>query len=237
MRKVLLMMFAIGMFMALGSSSAMAGTSSGDKPCSKSGKGSSKCKPKPKPCPAGQERDAKGACKPKPCPAGQERDAKGACKPKPCPAGQERDAKGECKPKPCPAGQERDAKGECKPKPCKPTEINKNGTCVPRPADGPCSKADLVLLEDLLKGTGGLLCVYLGNNAPNADETKNCPKATLALPIDHLVGACLYLPPVDIKSDSGPSGTTPTVPAAPSVTDLPTSLTAVLDLVLKLKLK
>lgn len=233
MRKVLLMVFAIGMFMALGSAGATASSSSGssskgsDKRCNNPGGGNSKhgCKP----CPKGHERGKNGKCvkpAPKPCPKGQERGKDGKCAnpaPKPCKAGEERGKDGNCKPKP--------------PVPCKDNEIKTDKGCVPRPKDGPCSLADLVLLEDLLKGTGGLLCVYLGDNAPNADKDKNCPEATLALPIDNLVGACLYLPPVEIEDDGGSPGTTPTTPTVPSLTDLPSTLTAVLDVVLKLKLK
>ena len=215
MRKVVLMVGAIAMFMCFGSATAMAGSSSGsskDKRCGNPGGGNSKhgCKP----CPAGYERHG-SKCRPKPCPAGYER--KGSkCKPKPCPAGYERHGS-KCKPKPCPAGYERDGK-DCEPKPCPAGQINVDGHCVPRPETGPCSKADLVLLEDLLKGTGGLVCLYLGENAPNADKMKDCPEAALALPIDNLLGACLYLPPAEVQRDGGG---TPGVPGAPGIPELP----------------
>jgi len=89
-----------------------------------------------------------------------------------------------------------------------------------------------VLLEDLLKGTGGLVCLYLGDNAPNADGDKDCPDALLALPLDNLLGACVFLPPVDVNrgaSDdvtsspvSGLAGipAVPALPALPAVPDL-----------------
>lgn len=106
---------------------------------------------------------------------------------------------GACLPKPpdCPYGKD-PKDGSCLPKPI----------VVPSPSEGPCSQADLVLLEDLLKGTGALLCVYLGDNAPNASADYDCPDALLALPIDNLVGACLYLPPAEV---------TPSEEVAPTV--------------------
>lgn len=205
MRRIFLMVFAAAMFMVLGSAGAMASSSSAgksnEKRCSNPGGGNSKhgCKP----CPAGQERHG-SKCKPKPCPAGQTRHGS------------------KCKPKPCPEGQYRGKDGKCHPKPveCEDDEINVGGHCVPRPPAGsPCSKADLVLLEDLLKGTGGLLCVYLGENAPNADKALDCPDAALALPIDSLLGACLYLPPAEV--DRGDGGGTPEIPGIPGLPELP----------------
>ena len=88
--------------------------------------------------------------------------------------------------------------------------------CVPPPKDGPCAKADLVLLEDLIAGTGALVCLYLGDNAPNASSKPggDCPDATLALPIDNLLGACLYLPPADVEREGG-------TPAPPELHELP----------------
>lgn len=217
MRKVLLMVLALAMFMALGSTTALAGSgsksSANEKRCNNPGGGNSKhgCKP----CPKGQERHG-SKCRPKPCRAGYERHGS-KCKPKPCRAGYERHGK-HCKPKPCPEGQVRDRDGKCKPKPveCKDDEINVDGKCVPRPKDGPCSKADLVLLEDLIAGTGGLLCLYLGENAPNADKAKDCPDATLALPIDSLLGACLYLPPAQVDRGGGGSSPLPELPGLPA---------------------
>ncbi len=99
---------------------------------------------------------------------------------------------GKCKPKPveCPYGK--DDYGNCKPPP----------VVVPPPEKGPCTKADLVLLEDLLKGTGALLCLYVGDNAPNATDEKDCGGALLALPVDSLIGACLFLPPADVGGEA-----------------------------------
>jgi hypothetical protein len=120
--------------------------------------------------------------------------------------------KKECKrPKPKPRDEcqyGKDPKtGMCLPKPdeCPYGKDPKDGTCLPKPivvpppSEGPCSQADLVLLEDLLKGTGALLCVYLGDNAPNATADLDCPDSLLALPLDNLVGACLYLPPAEVS--------------------------------------
>jgi hypothetical protein len=203
MRRILLMVFAVAMFGLLGSTAAQANSSSGGsnaKRCSNPGGGNSKhgCKP----CPAGQERHG-SKCRPKPCPAGQERHGS------------------TCKPKPCPNGQVRNGSGTCQPPPvhCDDDEINVGGHCVPRPVSGPCSKADLVLLEDLLKGTGGLVCVYLGENAPNASKDIDCPDAALALPIDNLLGACLYLPPAEV--DRGDGGGTPEIPGLPGLPEFP----------------
>jgi len=143
--------------------------------------------------PPGKPGDCKYGkkCKPKPpCKYGKGKDGK--CKPKPpdCTYGKS-DSK--CKPPPpdCKYGKYDD--GKCKPPP----------VVVEPPASGPCSQADLVLLEDLLKGTGGLLCLYLGDNSPNADAVKDCPGALLALPVDNLVGACVFLPPVDVDRGHG----------------------------------
>lgn len=221
MRRVFLMVFAVAMFMVVGSAGAMASSSSSKasnaKRCSNPGGGNSKhgCKP----CPAGQERHG-SKCRPKPCPAGQERHGS-KCKPKPCPAGQARGRDGKCHPRPCPSGQMRNGSGHCQPPPvhCDDDEINVDGHCVPRPVTGPCSLADVVLLEDLLKGTGGLLCVYLGENAPNASKDLDCPDAALALPVDNLIGACLYLPPAEV--DRGDGGGTPEIPEIPGLPEVP----------------
>jgi hypothetical protein len=137
-------------------------------------------------------------------PSGCKYGAKGKkCKPKPrkpredCEYG--KDISGKCKPKPpeCQYGSDKD--GNCNPPP----------VVVPTPESGPCSQADLVLLEDLLKGTGALACVYLGDNAPNASADKDCPDALLALPIDNLLGACVYLPPADV-TPAASTGSEPT---------------------------
>jgi hypothetical protein len=132
----------------------------------------------------------KAGAKPTGCKYGKGK-GKNGCKPKPqlrdCKYG--KDIKGNCKLEPpqCPNGTDKD--GNCLPKP---------PIVVPPPKEGACSLADLVLLEDLLKGTGALLCVYLGDNAPNATADLDCPDAVLALPLDNLVGACLYLPPAEV---------------------------------------
>jgi hypothetical protein len=120
--------------------------------------------------------------------------AKGKCKPKPCQYGI---SKGQCNPKPPECRYGKDDDGNCMPPPI----------VVPVPETGPCSQADLVLLEDLLKGTGGLLCVYLGDNSPNASTQYDCPDALLALPVDNLIGACLFLPPVDVERSMEQSAT------------------------------
>jgi hypothetical protein len=129
-----------------------------------------------------------------------------------------KDKSGKCKPKPCKYGKG----SKCKPKPPKPPECKygktDDGKCLPPPvvveppSSGPCSQADLVLLEDLLKGTGALLCVYLGDNSPNADDAKDCPGALLALPIDNLLGACVFLPPADVESAAPETAAASTAP-------------------------
>jgi hypothetical protein len=186
MRRVsLLMVLAVAAFLSLGTTGAMAAGKAGGKLAGgcKYGKGDAgKCKPKPKACKYG--KDISGKCKPKP------RD---------CQYGTDKD--GNCNPKPpeCPYGTDKD--GNCNPKP---------PVVVPTPKEGPCSQADLVLLEDLLKGTGALVCVYLGDNAPNATADADCPDALLALPLDNLLGACVYLPPADVAepTSSGASSAT-----------------------------
>ncbi len=151
------------------------------------------------------------------CKYGKSKDGK--CKPKPPDCNYGKSSDGKCKPQPpdCKYGKYDD--GKCKPPP----------VVVEPPSSGPCSQADLVLLEDLLKGTGGLVCLYLGDNSPNADAVKDCPGALLALPLDHLVGACVFLPPVEVDrgssddaSSSPVSGLTgvPAVPGLPAVPDL-----------------
>jgi hypothetical protein len=149
---------------------------------------------KPDPCKHGK---SDGKCNPKP--------KKPRPKPKKCDDGSMPIA-GKCTPKPpeCPYGKGDDG---CNPKP---------PVVVPPPKGGPCSKADLVLLEDLLKGTGALLCLYVGDNAPNATQDYDCPDALLALPLDHLLGACLYLPPADVER-STPTPTTTSAPSASNV--------------------
>jgi hypothetical protein len=124
--------------------------------------------------------DKSGKCKPKPCEHGK--DKSGKCKPKPHP-----------KPNPPQCEHGKDDKGHCKPPPI----------IVHPPSHGPCSKADLVLLEDLIKGSGALLCLYLGENSQNATDGKDCPDALLALPVDSLIGACLFLPPADVGDHAG----------------------------------
>jgi hypothetical protein len=147
----------------------------------------------------------KAGAKPAGCKPGK--DGKCKSKPKDCKYG--KDISGKCKPKPpeCEYGSDKD--GKCNPKP--PVII------VPGPKEGPCSKADLVLLEDLLKGTGALACLYLGDNAPNATADLDCPDALLALPIDNLVGACVYLPPADVDRHHGSGDSGVSAPQVPDV--------------------
>lgn len=198
MRRILLMVLALAMFMGLSTTGAMAAgkKSDGDKgKCTYGKTKSGKCKAKPKgECTYGKH--SSGKCKPKPddddeCKYGVK---DGECMPKPddCEYGMKN---GECNPKPpeCPYGK--DDYGDCKPPP----------VVVPPPAAGPCAQADLVLLEALLRGTGGLLCLYLGDNAANASDQTDCAGALLALPIDPLIGVCLYLPPADVGGSSSPA--------------------------------
>jgi len=199
MHRVLLMVMAVAAFMCVGTAGAFAGSTPPGKPD----------------CKYGKSKD--GKCKPKPCKYGKSKD--GTCKPKPpdCKYGKSSD--GKCKPQPpdCKYGKYDD--GKCKPPP----------VVVEPPSSGPCSQADLVLLEDLLKGTGGLVCLYLGDNSPNADTDKDCADALLALPLDHLVGACVFLPPVEVDRGHGDDASSspisgiagvPAVPALPAVPDL-----------------
>jgi hypothetical protein len=153
--------------------------------------------------PTGCKHGKDGKCKPKP-------------KPKDCKYGN--DISGNCKPKPpeCEYGSDKD--GHCNPTP--PIII------VPGPKEGPCSKADLVLLEDLLKGTGALACLYLGDNAPNATADLDCPDALIALPIDNLVGACVYLPPADVDRGHGPAAGSASAPQLPDVNSVSAPVSA-----------
>ena len=209
MRRILLMVFALAMFMGLGTAGAMADDKEDDgkgkKECKYGQHSSGKCKAKPKECEYGKDDDGKddhgkdddGKCKPKPKECKYGKDDDGKCKPKPeeCKYGQAAD--GKCKPKPEKCKYGKDDDGKCKPPP----------VVVPKPEDGPCSEADLVLLEDLLKGTGALLCLYVGENAPNASDEEDCEGALLALPVDSLIGACLFLPPAEVGGDSPHSNT------------------------------
>jgi hypothetical protein len=226
MRRILLMVFALAMFMGLTTTGAMAAGKKSDdkgKECTYGATSSGKCKPKPKDCKYGTTSSHK--CKPKPKPddckygvtSGHE------CMPNPddCTYGMK---DGKCKPKPddCPYGKGDD--DNCKEPP----------VVVPPPENGPCAKADLVLLEDLLKGSGGLLCVYLGDNASNATDQADCQGALLALPLDPLIGACLFLPPVDVgdspsPSVAAPSSGTPLTSAGP-LGGLMKTLTGLLNL-------
>jgi hypothetical protein len=211
MRRILVMVFALAMFMGIATTSAMAKSDDGHgKECTYGKYSSGKCKPKPKECTYGTTKS--GKCKPKPnpdeCKYGVTADHQCMPKPEDCKYGM---MDGKCKPKPdeCPYGK--DDYGNCKPPP----------VVVPPPAEGPCAKADLVLLEDLLKGTGGLLCLYLGDNSPNASDQKDCGGALLALPVDHLIGACLFLPPADVGSSHPAVG--PTSSGTPLTSDGPMS--------------
>jgi hypothetical protein len=176
MRRFLLMVFALAAITGLTTTGAMAASSSGQhgKKCTYGAWTSGKCKQKPRECKYGT---TKGTCNPKP----QE-----------CKYGVTGDH--ECMPKPDECQYGTDDKGMCKPPPVE----------VPPPDNGVCSKADLVLLEDLIRGSGALLCLYLGDNAENASADKDCSGALLALPIQPLVGACLFLPPADVGGGSSP---------------------------------
>ena len=190
MRRVLFTVLALVVFMGIGTAGASAsakgspakGSGCDNSRASKSG--SSDCA-KPKRCKTGLLKKGKCASKPAPKPTP---------KPRPCKEDEYAGKDGTCHPKPP------------LPAPCGKDEIYIDGHCVPRPTSGPCAKADLVLLEDLLKGTGALACVYLFENAPNADDGPggDCPDALLALPIDSLLGACVYLPPADVGASAGP---------------------------------
>jgi hypothetical protein len=173
MHRVLLMVMAVAAFMCVGTAGAFAGSTPPGKPD----------------CKYGKSKD--GKCKPKPCKYGKSKDGK--CKPQPPDCKYGKGSDGKCKPQPpdCKYGKYDD--GKCKPPP----------VVVEPPASGPCSQADLVLLEDLLKGTGGLVCLYLGDNSPNATSDRDCPDALLALPLDNLLGACVFLPPVDVDRGHG----------------------------------
>jgi hypothetical protein len=223
MRRILLMVFALAMFMGLATTGAMADSKGSDKgkKCSYGKHKSGKCKSKPKDCTYGKTES--GKCKPKPeeCKYGVK---DGKCMPKPddCKYGMKN---GECNPKPneCPYGKDDDDN-------CKPPPI-----VYPPPAEGVCAKSDLVLLEDLLKGTGALLCLYLGDNAENADAENDCEGALLALPIQPLIGACLFLPPADVGGGDaphhdGPGTSLPMLPDAGPLEDLLSMLTGLFKL-------
>jgi hypothetical protein len=149
----------------------------------------------------------KAGGKPAGCKYGKGKDGK--CKPKPKDCKYGKDISGKCNPKPPECEYGTDKAGNCNPNP--PIIV------VPGPKEGPCSLADLVLLEDLLKGTGALACVYLGDNAPNASADLDCPDALLALPLDNLIGACVYLPPADVDRHHGSDASNATSVAAPQL--------------------
>jgi hypothetical protein len=249
MRKVLLMVFACVMLLGLGTSVASAqskktcdksGHGNTCKPkqqCDKSGKGD-KCKPKPDCDKSGKGKD----CKPKPdC----DKSGKGKdCKPKPEPC--DKSGKGkDCNPKPEPC--DKSGKGDdCNPEPpeCEPPKVLVHGECmtpVPPPAAGPCAKADLVLLRDLIKGTGpldSLVCLFLGDNSVNAskDPGGDCPGALIALPINPVIGVCLLVPPADSPMNMTATATTTGagLPDGSAVTGLVSQLSATIGGLLKL---
>jgi hypothetical protein len=197
MRRILLMVFALAMFMGLTTTGAMAASKKSDdhhaKKCTYGAWPSGMCKPK-------KDKDGNDNNKPEECKYGVTADHECMPNPKDCKYGRGDD--GKCKPKPpeCPYGK--DEHGMCKPPPI----------VYPPPEQGVCSKADLVLLEDLLKGTGALACVYLGDNAGNADQNKDCMGALLALPLKPLIGACLFIPPADVGNSSNAGAGLPMVP-------------------------
>jgi hypothetical protein len=208
MRRILLMVLAAAMFMGLSATSAMATGNSGGsntKRCQNPGGGNSKhgCKP----CPGGTYLAKNHKCKPNPTP----------CKP------WETGKPGHCKPKPCPGGGQRNANGECPPPPPPNPCDGNNPPPSCQPPAGNCAMADVILLKDLLGPDGPLprlVCLYFGENAPNADKMKDCPDADLALPIDNLVGACVFL------RDPGGTGAPslpnlPNLPPPPSLPNLP----------------
>lgn len=232
MRKILLMVFAITAIMSLATAGAMAdqgkgsgksSSSSSKSSSKKSGKSGKKCNTR------GHrgENSGKGNCKDRECPAGTKRHGH-ECRPEACPPGQKRHGD-ECRDdddddeEECPANEVRDMHGDCVPKPC-PAGTHPGPDphdCIidVPPVVGPCAKADVVLLRDLIKGTGALdsiVCLFFGDNAPNASNQAggDCPGALLALPVDNLIGACLLVPADD-------SGSTPGLPALPSLPGLP----------------
>ncbi|MDQ3849988.1 MAG: hypothetical protein M3296_05165 [Actinomycetota bacterium] len=186
------MVFAVAAFMSLGATSALA-----------TGTGGSGGNGKPSGCsgPGNSTNHRQDCNHPKKCRKGEVR-RHGKCVPKPkkCAQGEEK-VRGKCVPK-CKDDEVRDRSGHCQPKPA-PCE---NNPCQPPPKDGPCANADLVLLEDLFRGTGALVCLYLGDNAPNATQERDCPDSLIALPVDNLVGACVYLPPADVDRSGRRSG-------------------------------
>jgi hypothetical protein len=196
MRRFLLMVFALATIMGLATTGAMAQSDSGPKKkkCTYGMTKSGICKPKPKDCKYGM---TKGSCNPKPeeCKYGVTSDHQCMPKPDDCKYGMNPDHT--CKPNPRDCEFGKDDHDQCKPPP----------VVVPPPDHGVCAKADLVLLEALIKGSGALLCLYLGDNAENASADKDCSGALLALPVQPLVGACLFLPPADVGDASSPDVT------------------------------
>ena len=64
----------------------------------------------------------------------------------------------------------------------------------------------------LLSADAKILCVYFGDNAPNAATGMDCPHALLALPLDSLVGGCLFLPPAGAGDTAGAASATSALP-------------------------
>ncbi len=145
------------------------------------------------------------ACDPPNCPPKERgddesgKDGKPGCKPKKpkCPGNGNG---GGGKPK-CPGngnGGKPNCPGNGGGKPKCPGDGNGGGGCKPKcppakPPAGNCQDADLVLLTEDAK----ILCLFLGENAPLADKAKQCPDALIPLPVDELIGVCLFLPPAD----------------------------------------
>ena len=98
----------------------------------------------------------------------------------------------------------------CKPKKpnCPPKDDCKKDPKKCLPADN-CENADLVVFRN-----ARIICVYLGDKAPLVEQ--ECEDALIALPVDNLVGVCVFLPP-DTDGDGGGTGGLPDLPDLPGL--------------------
>ena len=200
MRKLFVVALATSLFMALGASSAFAaGNGGGD------GKGNA-CPPNSKnpngtPPNCGNGNGGNGGnnggnngCKDKNKNDNKNCPPNNGCKNKPnCPPDDDCEQKKNCPP---------DDDCDKKPDDCEPPEGN-------------CTQADLVIFDP-----AKILCLYFGEKAPLADKEEDWPDALISVPIDELIGACVFLPPAtDDNGGNGGGG----LPGLPSIPGLPTS--------------
>lgn len=89
-------------------------------------------------------------------------------------------------------GSKDDKDSECQ----DPRDGDENGS--DKAPEGNCQRADLVLLTEDAK----IVCLFFGENAQFATQTADCRDALIALPVDDVLGACVFLPPAQARGAS-----------------------------------